>query len=49
MDLELGAEGEAFVSGLVPAHHAAPPGYTDSVYPVAGRVARTDDAGPAAG
>jgi len=34
-------EDEAFVSGLVPAGHASTPGYTDPIYPVAGRVSRT--------
>ena len=32
------AEDEAFVSALVPAGHASTPGYTDALYPVAGRV-----------
>jgi aryl-alcohol dehydrogenase-like predicted oxidoreductase len=41
MDVALTAEDEEFVSGLVPAGHASTPGYTDPVYPVAGRVART--------
>jgi aryl-alcohol dehydrogenase-like predicted oxidoreductase len=33
------AEDEAFISALVPAGHASTPGYTDALYPVAGRVA----------
>ncbi len=39
MTVEFSAEDEAFVSGLVPAGHASTPGYTDPVYPVAGRIA----------
>jgi hypothetical protein len=31
------AEDEALVSGLVPAGHASTPGFTDPIYPVAGR------------
>jgi len=29
----------SFISALVPAGHASTPGYTDALYPVAGRVA----------
>lgn len=32
------AQDEAFISALVPAGHASTPGYTDALYPVAGRV-----------
>jgi aryl-alcohol dehydrogenase (NADP+) len=35
------ADDEAFVSALVPAGHASTPGYTDALYPVAGRVSTT--------
>jgi aryl-alcohol dehydrogenase-like predicted oxidoreductase len=35
------AEDEAFFAGLVPAGHASTPGYSDPLYPVAGRVPAT--------
>jgi aryl-alcohol dehydrogenase-like predicted oxidoreductase len=35
------AEDEAFISALVPAGHASTPGYTDALYPVAGRAPAT--------
>jgi len=41
LKVEFTADDEDFVSGLVPAGHASTPGYTDPIYPVAGRVART--------
>ena len=37
--VELTAEDEAFVDGLVPPGHASTPGYTDPAYPVEGRLA----------
>jgi aryl-alcohol dehydrogenase-like predicted oxidoreductase len=39
--VKLTAEDEAFVDALVAPGHASTPGYTDPVYPVLGRVART--------
>jgi len=39
--LVLGAEDEAFVSGLVPAGHASTHGYVDPLYPVTGRQPRS--------
>jgi aryl-alcohol dehydrogenase-like predicted oxidoreductase len=40
LDLQLGADDEAFVDSLVPPGHASTPGYTDPAYPVEGRQLR---------
>jgi aryl-alcohol dehydrogenase-like predicted oxidoreductase len=40
LDVQLGADDEAFVDSLVPPGHASTPGYTDPAYPVEGRQLR---------
>lgn len=41
LDLEIDAEDEAFVDGLVPRGYASTHGYTDPAYPIEGRVLRS--------